>query len=98
MKKRVLSSTGQTTVVNGRTYTSVPGTPLDVADFDADKLALAGWAVVGLSGPTASRPTTRMQAAPHFIGPGQLYYDTDINALLVFDGLVWRNPVTGALA
>lgn len=96
MNKRVLSPTAVTTTVNGRSYAGVPGTPQDIPDFDADKLGANGWVIVAPSGPTASRPTNRTTSAPYIAGVGFEYFDTDLNALIFFDGLVWRNPVTGA--
>jgi hypothetical protein len=81
--------------ITGRRYYScnvgstvdVPGTP----DGDAGMLTSQGFAIVALSGPTSSRPTST-----GLIRAGLLYIDTSLNggagAVIVWDGLVWRRP------
>ncbi len=84
-------------MLDGTSYTQSPGTALDVPDHHADQLEASGWLVLGQSGATPARPTSRTpgrwvaQAGDHF-------YDQTLGALLVFDGLLWRNPSTGAAA
>lgn len=89
--------TMQTIVVNGRTYSAAPGATVDVPDFDAFVLAQNGWARVALSGTTAQRPTTNMSGGNSEIAVrGVQYVDTTLNIVAVYDGAVWRNPLTGA--
>ena len=91
--RRVLApATGDTLSFNGRTYTGIGGTVLDVPDFDAGVLEANGWFTISgaNSGPTTARPPTLgMQ-------PGFKFLDTTLAALITFDGLVWRNSITGA--
>jgi len=85
----------QTRVVNGRTYTGTPGTPVTVPDFDGAQLQTNSWAFISISGPTSARPTT----APGLYSatPGLEFYDETLGALVKWDGQNWRNPVTGAV-
>jgi hypothetical protein len=87
----------QTMAVNGRSYSAAPGTVVDVPDADGQVLAAAGWTKVAFSGPTTSRPTTSAANGNYFLAArGLSFLDTTLNALIVFDGLTWRNPATGA--
>jgi hypothetical protein len=86
----------QTIVVNGRTYSGAPGQALDVPDYDAGQLTANGWIDVAPSGPTSKRPAANTTTAPYQAANGTEYFDTTLNALIVFDGLTWRNPATGA--
>jgi hypothetical protein len=82
--------------VFGRSYTGTPGTIKDVPLGDADVLGTAGWMrLPGMSGPTSGRPTPR-DADTYAATPGELYLDTSLGLVIMFDGAVWRNPVTGA--
>jgi hypothetical protein len=73
---------------NGRTYASPIGTPVDVADADAYVLGANNWTVLAPSGPTSGRIAVR--------GAGSLYFDNTLASLIIFDGVTWRNPATGA--
>lgn len=83
-----------TTAVNGRTYTCAANAVIDVPDFDAYVLQANGWvsqvagAVAATVGATAVRPTNPAK--------NQTFHDTTLNVTIVFDGRVWRNPITGA--
>jgi hypothetical protein len=61
--------------------------------------APAGYAAVGIGGPTANRPKA---SDPGVTGSGVTvgapYLDTTISAVVVWDGAAWRNPFTGATA
>jgi hypothetical protein len=84
-------ATGSNSItVNGRTYTAAVNSTIDVPDFDAWVMTANNWIATTKfgDGPTASRP-----ANP---GINMHYLDTDLNAAIVFDGLVWRNELTGA--
>jgi hypothetical protein len=63
-----------------------------VPDFDAQALGANGWLLTAKdgTGTTAQRPS-----AP-FIDAR--YYDTDVGAILVYDGAAWLNAITGAVA
>jgi hypothetical protein len=74
--------------VNGRVYSVAAGGVIDVPLMDAPGLAANSWCEVAGSGSTAQRP-----ANPFF---GQLYHDTTVNLIIVFEGSAWRNPATGS--
>lgn len=78
-----------TATVNGRTYTCAAGATIDVVDFDAFALmSAAGWLQIAPVGTTAQRP-----AKP---GVQQLYHDTTLGYLIIWEGAAWRNPATGS--
>ncbi|MCW2285691.1 hypothetical protein M2323_001985 [Rhodoblastus acidophilus] len=77
----------------GRIYTGAPGVAIDVVDFDAAELSANGWVWIAPSGPTSSRPAGAL--GPYPAAPGVHFFDTTLNALIVFDGATWRNPATG---
>jgi hypothetical protein len=78
------------TVVNGRTVSAPAALFNDVADHDAAVLEANGWSIAGKVGTTAQRPTTGLV-------PGKTQYiDTTVNAVVMWDGLAWRNLLTGA--
>lgn len=74
----------QTCIVNGRTYTGVPGTPQDVPDFDMPGLRANGWTNLGVVGTTAQRPVVLPPGVKHFV-------DTTINKIIYWDGATWRD-------
>ena len=84
----------QTMTINGRAYTAAAGSFLDVADFDAGGLNANGWISVAPSGPTSARLTGAL--GPYAAAPGVRYFDTTINALIIYDGATWRSPVDGS--
>lgn len=84
-------------LVYGRTYVGTPGIVQDVPDHDAQVMGANGWLVLGLVGSTAQRPINAQIVPPHPF-PGQEYLDTTVGAVLVHDGAVWRNKLTGAAA
>ena len=47
-----------------------------------------GYTKLAYVGTTANRPTTPVQ--------NMLYIDTTLSKVIVFDGAVWRDPVTGS--
>ena len=96
---RVLSpaSAGSPVAVFGRPYPQVPGTVLDVLPGDAAALAANGWFRLALSGTTAQRPTQSVVLAGiDGLRPGLEFFDITLGKIVVFDGLVWRDPATGA--
>jgi hypothetical protein len=80
-----------TTTVNGRTYSTTAGTPLDVPDFDALALKANGWHISAMNGVGA---TTVRPANPT---KGMRFADTTLGVEIAFDGKNWRNPITGAV-
>ncbi len=95
------ASTGATvsTTVNGRTYNAAPGSVVTgVPGGDARKLEANGWingAGQGSQGDTtANRPTATASGQP--LPAGTRYVDTTTGAVIVWDGVTWRNPATGA--
>jgi hypothetical protein len=83
------------TMLNGQTYAVAPGVVLDVPDQHADALGSNGWLVIGQSGPTSVRPTTRSPGR-YMAQQGDEFYDTTLGKLLTFDGATWRDPSNGA--
>ena len=79
------------TTVNGRTYPTSAGTPLDVADFDAQVLVANGWHISapGGVGTTVTRPANPTK--------GMRFMDTTLGVEITYDGKNWRNPTTGAI-
>jgi len=75
-----------------RSYQNVPGTIVSVPTYDVGKLLSSGWIRLPASGGTAARPP---RGAFDFV-PGATFYDTDIAKLIVFDGVTWRDPLSGA--
>jgi hypothetical protein len=75
-----------------RYYNASPGQVIDVVENDANAIASSGFFSVAFSGPTSGRPTNAN------LTPGYLYLDTDIALIVAWDGVNWRNPVTGAVA
>jgi hypothetical protein len=70
--------------------------PQNVPDVDADVLGTNGWAIVSIAGTTAQRPVSVTVTPPYGVGPGTQYYDTTLGAIIVYDGITCRNPVSGA--
>jgi hypothetical protein len=76
--------------VSGRSYSCNLGATIQVPDFDAAGLDANGWircAGHG-TGTTAQRPTTGLF-------PGFIFLDTTVGGNVIWDGVVWRNHVTG---
>jgi hypothetical protein len=85
----------QTMSANTRAYSANPGQVLDVPAAAAPVLLANGWSWGKPSGPTSSRPPTRLNE-PYNAYPGFEYVDTSLGLVIVWDGATWRNPVTGA--
>jgi len=86
-------------VINGRTYTCPTGSYLDVPDDDAYALNANGWILAagrpGQVGTNAQRPTSYVGDGTK-PAPGTTFLDTTLGFIIVYDGLVWRNPSSGA--
>lgn len=79
--------------VNGRAYTCALGSTVDVPDADASVMLANHWvtgtpAAFGGVGATSARP-----ASPY---RQQLFLDTTLGYVIVWDDTTWRNPATGA--
>ena len=84
-------SKNPSTIPGGRSYgTGAAGTIVDVpvsAAADIQTLTANGWSKVGASGTTAQRPTN--------LNAGDWYVDTTLAKAIVYDGVGYRDPVTG---
>ncbi|HVC37506.1 MAG TPA: hypothetical protein VNF46_03790 [Gammaproteobacteria bacterium] len=90
----------QTRTAFGRTYSGTPGQVFDVILGDAAVLEGAGWNRITFSGSTADRPTSTVPATlqPVPLSTGLLYLDTTLGKVIVYDGIAWRDVVTGGVA
>jgi hypothetical protein len=84
----------QIVALNGRSYSSTPGSVIDIMDADALELSGNGWIAVAPSGPTSARPTGTL--GQYTATPGFLYYDSTISKLIIYDGANWRDPANGS--
>lgn len=82
--------------VFGRTYNVAVGSTADVPDQDAAQLSANGWHSHGQVVTTANRPTVANGANPVY-PKGVPLIDSTLNAVIIFDGVQWRNMLTGAL-
>lgn len=74
--------------VEGRTYEVPEGQAyLDVPVEDARPLSHNGWLDAGPCGPSEGRPADPLR--------GFMFTDTTIGLVLIFDGLAWRDFITG---
>ena len=85
--------------VNGRTYVGTVGTYQTVPLADGQVMIANRWITncARGCGATADRPqvgSIDMQAAMQ----GATFFDTTVNALIVWDGYNWRTLATGNLA
>lgn len=85
-----------TITVNGRVYTCNLGSTIDIPDHDAAVMAANGWHSHGLVTTTAGRPTLASGANPVQI-KGVPLIDSTLGAVVIFDGVQWRNMLTGAI-
>ena len=80
-----------------RSYAATAGGYIDAqgdpTSGDATSLVSQGFIPIGGSGTTAQRPN-----GAGFVKPGFIYVDTTIPKVVVWDGVNWRDPVTGATA
>ena len=83
--------------VNMRTYSCALGSVLTVPiGVDADELEANGWirSARDSAGTTANRPTVMSGSQPLTVGFE--YCDTTLGYNIRWDGVLWRNPATGA--
>ena len=88
---------GNTVVLGGVQYAAAPGTPLlQTAQIvlPNDRFLDCGH----LAGPTTGRPNYLTDGDFAAIQTGTVYLDTTINAAVIFDGVNWRNAITGAIS
>ena len=72
----------------GRQYDGWAVSYLDVPDQDAATLSANGWLAVAPVGATSARPANPARGAE--------FLDTTLGYIIKFDGIVWRNPASGA--
>lgn len=87
-------SQGKVTSKGGQ-YQNSPGTVLDVfADTtDIQLLTSNGWTRVALSGATANRPDPSVVP----LALGTPFVDTTLGKVVIWDGVNWRDPFSGAI-
>jgi hypothetical protein len=108
MKRLLPPSDGQhstfsipdTTVVPAqtRTYSCALGSAIDVPDADAALMIGNGWQPLTYGatvGPSLARPAVN-RGLKYPSDVGRIFVDTDVVAVIVFDGQCWRNFLTGA--
>lgn len=84
-----------TVKVNGRTYSCALGSTVTVPDFDAPALSANGWITFpGTAGTTAQRPTKTPDGQP--LPVPTIYNDTTLGYGVIWDGVNWRHPQSGA--
>lgn len=75
-------------------------TPRDRPSYEEAMAVVAanpGWILAGRVGTTAERPTSAVtESMP--ASTGTVYIDTTLAKVIVFDGQVWLDPVTGAVS
>ncbi len=69
-------------------YRGEPGQAQDIPEHHAP--LLRHWTWIAPAGPTSDRPLSPVAA------PGSWYVDLTLGAAIVFDGYVWRDPLTSA--
>jgi hypothetical protein len=74
---------------SGNQISSAAGSYIDVVDNSSDFQVLTanGYIKVAYVGTTAQRPVNPTAGTP--------YIDTTLAYTVIFDGVVWRNPVNG---
>jgi hypothetical protein len=80
-----------------RYYAASGGQVVDVAgppDGDAAVLVSQGFCLIAPSGTTA----LRQSLGGTYFKAGQLFVDTTLGLVILWDGLAWRSVVTGAVA
>jgi hypothetical protein len=86
------SGRGPSTRINGNTHGgSVAGAFVDLPDNSNDNAVLSanGYAKIGYVGTTAQRPTNPSASTP--------YIDTTLSKTVYYDGIAWRDPVSGSV-
>ncbi len=90
-------ATSKSVTINRRLYSGAGGTVIDIPFQDRNALGASGWIIIAQSGITANRPTgTGVAGGFNTRDVGTQYLDTTLGYVIYFDGLVWRNPSTGA--
>lgn len=93
----VFYAPGNVTSFTDTNAASTGGSPatnftVDVPDDDAFVADANGWTMVARGvGATSARPTWSRDRA------GWTFLDTTLGFIIVWDGLAWRNPLTGAV-
>ena len=74
---------GRVVQAGGQQWDSAPGAVHDVPALAASALEAEGWVRIGMCGVTRARPTFNLTIR-------DLYYDTQLASLLMWDGGEWR--------
>jgi len=84
--------------VGGRSFSPSAAAYFDVEYPIADALAANGWTKFAQCGATVERPPVRGPSSgnPIVASPGAPFVDTTLSAVIMFDGSVWRDVLTGA--
>ncbi|WP_243301269.1 hypothetical protein [Geothrix oryzisoli] len=83
-----LSGAFTTMTIEGRTYASRTGAPIDVPVEDARVLVCNSWLLLGACGPLEAR-----SEQPQI---GEAFFENSTDRQLIFDGRRWRDTRTGA--
>lgn len=82
-----------TLTVSGRKYSTTPGNPIPVPDFDAVVLVANGWLYASANSGVATGPTSGRPAKPTL---NLRYQDTTVGYEVMWDGAAWRHTQSGA--
>lgn len=87
-------SSGKATTQSGK-YNATPGSFVDIFNDTTDLTLLTanGWHALGMVGTTANRP----DPYSNNLKGGMPYIDTSLAAVIIWDGLNWRSPLTGSI-
>jgi hypothetical protein len=83
----------QSITVNGRKYSTTPGMPISVPDFDAQIMCANGWVLASANLNAATGPTSGRPVKPPV---NTRYQDTTVGYEVLWDGATWRHTQTGA--
>jgi hypothetical protein len=94
-----MTTIAPTCTVSGKLFdNSVPGVIYDAPSYEfASQLRGFGWTPLGVFGTTADRPTQGLNGPP-ITNFAKDFFDTTVGKHIFWDGLVWRDPFTGAIA
>lgn len=75
---------------HGMSFNCAVGSTLDVDDHIAQQMGANGWHILGPVTTTAGRPVSG-------IYKGKILIDSTLAAVIIYDGVQWRNAITGAV-
>lgn len=86
------ASRGPSSISGGKAPpTNVSGSLVDIPSNSADIhiYTANGWSKLGYVGSTAQRPTN--------LNAGDPYVDTTLNKIVIYDGVAFRDPISGSV-